>query len=51
MTGARVIRILFGVTASAILMAALGDVLVYGKLTWISPTAFANFSVTGQPSA
>ncbi len=40
MTGARVIRILFGVTASALLMAAFGDVLVYGKLTWISPTAF-----------
>jgi PAS domain S-box-containing protein len=40
LTGARVIRILFGVIASAMLLAALGDVLLYGRLTWISPTAF-----------
>jgi PAS domain S-box-containing protein len=38
--GARVIRILFGVIASAMAMAALTDVLVTGRLTWISPLAF-----------
>ena len=40
MSGARVIRILFVVIASAMALAALADVVLYGRLTWISPLAF-----------
>ena len=40
MTSARFLRILFGVIATAMVMAALADILVYGRLTWINPLAF-----------
>jgi PAS domain S-box-containing protein len=39
-TGARGIRILFGVIASAMAVAALADIVMTGRLTWISPFAF-----------
>ena len=37
---ARIIRIVFGIIAGAMLVAALGDVLVWGRLTIISPFSF-----------
>ena len=37
---ARIIRIVFGVLAGALLVAALGDILIWGRLTFISPFSF-----------
>ncbi len=34
------IRILFGVIASVMALSALADILLFGRLTWISPFAF-----------
>ena len=40
MTTARVIRIVFGVLAGLMLVAALADVLLFGRLTIVSPASF-----------
>ena len=37
---ARIIRIVFGALAGTLLVAALGDVLIWGRLTFISPFSF-----------
>ena len=39
-TTARVIRIVFGVLAGAMLIAAVGDILVFGHLTIVTPFNF-----------
>ncbi len=40
MTIARVIRIVFGVLAGLMLIAATGDIVLFGRLTIVSPTSF-----------
>src|ERR1700759_3484055 len=40
LTIARVIRIVFGVLAGLMLVAALGDIVLFGQLTIVSPVSF-----------
>jgi len=40
LTTARVIRIVFGVLAGLMLVAALADVVLFGRLTIVSPASF-----------
>ena len=40
MTAARVIRIVFGVLAGLMLVAALADIVLFGRLTIVSPASF-----------
>ena len=40
MTIARVIRIVFGVLAGLMLVAALADIVLFGRLTIVSPVSF-----------
>jgi PAS domain S-box-containing protein len=40
LTVARVIRIVFGVLAGLMLVAALGDIVLFGRLTIVSPASF-----------
>lgn len=42
MAAARIIRIVFGVLAGAMVILALGDVLIWGRLTVISPLSFGS---------
>ncbi|HEX2758992.1 MAG TPA: ATP-binding protein, partial [Rhizomicrobium sp.] len=42
MTATRIIPLVFGVAAGAMLVVALGDVLIWGRLTIISPLSFGS---------
>ena len=47
MTIARVVRIIFGALAGLMLVAALGEVLLFRRLTILSPVSFGAFLVIG----
>ena len=48
MTIARVIRIVFGVLAGLMLVAALGDIVLFGNLTIVSPASFGALLVVAM---